>query len=68
MLFISFPIGTVSWREFQQGVTGSDKPKVMVALGDTPFPALPPVTTCRSDSAVRDDLWFRRGTATARRR
>ncbi len=36
MLFISFPINTgVVVQNFNKGMEGSDKPKVMVALGDT---------------------------------
>jgi acyl-CoA synthetase (NDP forming) len=36
MLFISFPINTaIPVRAFNQGMAGSPKPKVMVALGDT---------------------------------
>jgi acyl-CoA synthetase (NDP forming) len=36
MLFISFPINTaIPVRAFNQGMAGSLKPKVMVALGDT---------------------------------
>ena len=36
MLFISFPINTaVVVQRFNEGMAGSDKPKVMVALGDT---------------------------------
>jgi acyl-CoA synthetase (NDP forming) len=36
MLFISFPINTaVVVQSFNKGMEGSDKPKVMVALGDT---------------------------------
>ena len=36
MLFISFPINTaVVVQNFNKGMQGSDKPKVMVALGDT---------------------------------
>jgi acyl-CoA synthetase (NDP forming) len=36
MLFISFPINTaIVVQSFNKGMEGSDKPKVMVALGDT---------------------------------
>jgi len=36
MLFISFPISTaIPVQNFNKGMAGSDKPKVMVALGDT---------------------------------
>jgi acetate---CoA ligase (ADP-forming) len=36
MLFISFPINTaIVVQAFNKGMEGSDKPKVMVALGDT---------------------------------
>src|SRR5690606_39050401 len=36
MLFISFPIGSAPVvQNFNKGMEGSDKPKVMVALGDT---------------------------------
>jgi len=36
MLFISFPISTgILVESFNRGMAGSDKPKVMVALGDT---------------------------------
>jgi acyl-CoA synthetase (NDP forming) len=36
MLFISFPINTaIPVRAFNEGMAGSPKPKVMVALGDT---------------------------------
>jgi acetate---CoA ligase (ADP-forming) len=36
MLFISFPINTgLVLQNFNKGMEGSDKPKVMVALGDT---------------------------------
>jgi acetate---CoA ligase (ADP-forming) len=36
MLFISFPINTgIAVQNFNKGMEGSDKPKVMVALGDT---------------------------------
>ena len=36
MLFISFPINTgLVVQKFNEGMAGSDKPKVMVALGDT---------------------------------
>jgi len=36
MLFISFPINTaIRVRAFNEGMAGSPKPKVMVALGDT---------------------------------
>jgi acetate---CoA ligase (ADP-forming) len=36
MLFVSFPINTgIAVHNFNKGMEGSDKPKVMVALGDT---------------------------------
>ena len=40
MLFISFPVNTaIVVQSFNKGMEGSDKPKVMVALGDTwPLP------------------------------
>jgi len=43
MLFISFPINTgLVVQNFNKGMEGSDKPKVMVALGDT-WPLAPDV-------------------------
>jgi acyl-CoA synthetase (NDP forming) len=43
MLFISFPINTgVVVQNFNKGMEGSDKPKVMVALGDS-WPLAPDV-------------------------
>jgi acetate---CoA ligase (ADP-forming) len=43
MLFISFPINTgVVVENFTKGMAGSDKPKVLVALGDT-WPLAPDV-------------------------
>ncbi|MEA3025664.1 MAG: hypothetical protein QOF91_949 [Alphaproteobacteria bacterium] len=43
MLFISFPINTgLVVQKFNEGMAGSDKPKVLVALGDT-WPLAPDV-------------------------
>jgi acyl-CoA synthetase (NDP forming) len=52
MLLISFPINTgVVVQNFTKGMAGSDKPKVMVALGDN-WPLAPDVTEAVKQSPV----------------